>query len=171
MDDLLSAMQIIDRNSDKLKEGDYLQLCNILKKAYNQRSDTVYFFDYENFTTHPIGTSEYELRYFYDYYFDRALSFDSDYLQGQIQYLRRELSMNQPIHRISKNIRETVSKHYALLYDVSLEDIELDGRKKEIESICKSYIQIENDFRRRYCIAIEKKLDSLEHADEHLDEV
>ena len=79
--------------------------------------------------------------------------------------------MNQPIHRISKNIRETVSKHYALLYDVSLEDIELDGRKKEIQSLCKSYIQIENDFRRRYCIAIEKKLDSLEHADEHLDEV
>ncbi len=66
MDDLLSVMQIIDRNSEKFAEGDYLEVCNLLKKAYNKRSDPVFFFDYENFGIPPTQESEYVDRYLND---------------------------------------------------------------------------------------------------------
>lgn len=167
MDDLLSVMQIIDRNADKFAEGDYLQVCNFLKKAYNKRSDPVYFFDYENFATLPFGSSEYEIQYFYDHYFDKALNFDSDFIQGQIQYLRKELYQNQPIQRISKTIRESVTRHYSIMYGAHVEDINTNV----VTSMCRSYIQIENDFRRKYRDAIEKRIEWLEQADDRLDDM
>lgn len=76
MNDLLQAMQIIDKHSTSLPEGEYIELCKHLKNAYNKRVDPVYFFDYEDFRIHPIGPSEETFRYFYDYYFDKALNMD-----------------------------------------------------------------------------------------------
>lgn len=169
MEDLLSVMQILDRNSNTIPEGDYLELCNLLKKAYNQRADPVYFFDYENFSTLPIGLTEYELQYFYDYYFDKALNFDSDFIRGQIQYLRKELCQCQPIQRNSKTIRDDVAMHYFHMYNVDIENIDSTVRKKQMESLCKSYIQIENNFREKYRDTIEKKIEWLEQGDDRLD--
>lgn len=167
MDDLLSVMQIIDRNSEKFADGDYLEVCNLLKKAYNKRSDPVFFFDYENFGIPPTQESEYVYRYFNDYYFDKALNLDSDFLQGQINYLQKELVEYQPIRRASKYVKESVEQHYFMLYGQSIGDID----DKALKSLCKSYITIENNFRQKYRDAIEKKLEWLEQADDHLDEV
>jgi len=58
MNDLLQAMQIIDKHSTILPEGEYLELCKHLKNAYNKRADPVYFFDYEDFQIPTIGPSE-----------------------------------------------------------------------------------------------------------------
>ena len=33
MEDLRDAMRIIDENSDKLSEGDYLELCNLVEEC------------------------------------------------------------------------------------------------------------------------------------------
>ncbi len=44
MDELLEVMQLIDKNSDKLSEGDYLDICNRLKNAYSKRADPEFFF-------------------------------------------------------------------------------------------------------------------------------
>jgi hypothetical protein len=37
--------------------------------------------------------------------------------------------------------------------------------------MCRSYIQIENDFRRKYRDAIEKRIEWLEQADDRLDDM
>ena len=105
MDDLLRVMQIIDQHSNVLPEGDYLELCKHLKNAYNKRADPVYFFDYEDFRIHRIGETQETFQYFYDYYFDKALNIDSDFIQGQITYLRKELVEAQPIVRITKKVK------------------------------------------------------------------
>ena len=171
MDDLLSVMQIIDRNSEKFAEGDYLEVCNLLKKAYNKRSDPVFFFDYENFGIPPTQESEYVYRYFNDFYFDKALNLDSDFLQGQINYLQKELMEYQPIRRASKYVKESVEQHYFMLYGRSIDEIDETVKKQALKSLCASYITIENNFRQKYREAIEKKLEWLEQADDRLDEV
>lgn len=171
MDDLLQAMQIIDRHSNVLPEGDYLELCKHLKNAYNKRADPVYFFDYEDFRIPPVGPSEDSFRYFYDYYFDKALNMDSDFIQGQIRYLEKELVEAQPIKRITKKIRQRVLLHYRHINGFDEDDIDLPLTKVDFLRMCKSYTDIENDFRLKYRTAIEKRLEWLEQSDDRLDEM
>lgn len=171
MDDLLQAMQIIDGHSNVLPEGDYLELCKHLKNAYNKRADPVYFFDYEDFRIPPVGPSEDLFQYFYDFYFDKALNMDSDFIQGQIRYLQRELVEAQPIKRITKKIRQRVLLHYRRINGFDEDDINLPLTKVEFLRMCKLYTDIENDFRLKYRTAIEKRLEWLEQSDDRLDEM
>ena len=111
MDNLQKVMQIIDKHSDSFAEGEYLEVCNLLKDAYNKRTDPVYLFDYDNFTIPPIGTSSLIFQYFYDYYFEKGLNMDSDFIRGQIEYLQREYEMAGPIRRITRKVRDKVENH------------------------------------------------------------
>ena len=172
MDDLLQVLQLIDKHSKILPEGDYLELCKHLKKAYNKRADPVYFFDYEDFRIPSIGPSQETLNYFYDYYFDKALNMYGDFIQGQISYLEKELIEAQPIKRITKKIREKVVRHYWYMHGLTLEEVEdIDFPVKEMSSMCKAYMNIENDFRDKYRVAIEKKIEWLKESDERLDTI
>jgi hypothetical protein len=169
MDDLLRAMQLIDKHSDVLPEGDYLDICNHLKNAYNRRTDPVYFFDYDNFTILPIGPSNETFQYFHDYYFDKALNVDSDFIQGQISYLQKELNEARPIRRITKTVRDRVIRHYCHIHGINTEDVYTGFSKRNIVSMCKAYVAIENDFREKYRDAIEKRIQWLEQSDDRLD--
>jgi hypothetical protein len=171
MDDLLRVMQIIDSHSNVLPEGDYLELCKHLKNAYNKRADPVYFFDYEDFRIHPIGETRETFQYFYDYYFDKALNIDSDFIQGQITYLRKELVEAQPIKRITKKVKERVIKHYCYMNGLGNEDVEIEFPEKDLQSMCRAFVDTENEFRLRYRTAVEKRLEWLEQSDDRLDDV
>jgi hypothetical protein len=171
MDDLLRVMQIIDSHSNVLPEGDYLELCKHLKNAYNKRADPVYFFDYEDFRIHRIGETQETFQYFYDYYFDKALNIDSDFIQGQITYLRKELLEAQPIKRITKRVKERVIKHYCYMNGLGNEDVEIEFPEKDLQSMCRAFVDTENDFRLKYRTAIEKRLEWLEQSDDRLDDV
>jgi hypothetical protein len=170
MDSLLQAMQIIDRHSNLLPEGDYLELCTHLKQAYNKRADPVFFFDYDDFQIHDIGSNTDTYHYFYDYYFDKALNLDSDFINGQMTYLKKELAEAQPIQRITKKVKDQVIKHYCYMHELyDEEDIEIP--EANLRSMCKAFVDTENDFRSRYRAAIEKKLEWLEQSDDRLDDV
>ena len=91
MENLLKAMQLIDKHSNVLPEGDYLEICNNLKSAYNKRSDPVMFFDYVNFHIIPMSDDQRVVSYFNNYYIDRSIELDSDFNQLQINYLESEL--------------------------------------------------------------------------------
>lgn len=165
MDDLLRAMQLIDKHSDKLPEGDYLDICNHLKRAYNKRVDPVYFFDYDDFAILPIGPSAETFQYFHDYFFDKALNLDSDYIRGQISYLEKELGECRPVKRITKRVRDRVLRHYCQIHGVESAVFS----KKDLDSMCKAYVGVENDFRARYRASIEQRINWLEQSDDHLD--
>jgi hypothetical protein len=167
MDNLLQAMQLIDKHSSNLPEGDYLELCKHLKNAYNQRSDPLYFFDYDTFSVLPVGTTPETIRYFHEYYFDKALSVDSDFLHGQITYLKKELIEAQPIRRITKSVRERVIEHYHMIHGVDTEHFP----KRTLQTMCRSFVDAENQFRERYCESVKKRLEWLEEADDRLSEM
>jgi len=169
MNDLLRAMQLIDKFSNKIPEGDYLELCNCLKTAYNKRVDPVYFFDYDTFMIPEIGPSEDTYRYFYDHYFDRALNIDSDFIQGQITYLKKELQDGQPIKRITKNVRNEVRKHYCCIHGLDTEEVDVGFSDADWNQMCETYVEIENHFRAKYVEAVKRKLEWLEDSDHRLD--
>jgi hypothetical protein len=169
MDDLLQAMQLIDNNSKILPEGDYLEICNHLKEAYNKRSDPIYFFEYDTFSIPQIGTTEEVFHYFSDHYFDKALCIDSDFIQGQITYLEKELLDNQPIKRITKKVRSDVKRHYCFIHGLDTEELNIGFSELDWKKMSTRYVEIENDFRKKYCESIAKKLEWLEESDYRLD--
>ena len=107
MAELQRVMQIIDQNSNVLPEGDYLEVCNLLKKSYDTRTDPMYLFNYDDFRI-PHVTPSTTFHYFYDYYFDTGLRTDSNFINAQIRYLEDELEINQPLKRITKKIRAII---------------------------------------------------------------
>ena len=171
MDDLLKAMQLIDKHSDKIPEGDYLDICNRLKNAYNKRTDPVYFFDYEDFAILPIGPTAETFQYFHDYYFDKALNLDSDFIQGQISHLQKEFEDARPIRRITKNVREKVMRHYCNIHGIDVEEVQIGFSKRDWDMMSKAYIDVENDFRAKYRESIEKRIQWLEQSDDRLDDM
>lgn len=193
MDELLSVMQLIDKNVDKLPEGDYLEICNRLKKAYNKRADPEFFFDYETFDIPQLGPTQEVHDYFRNYYMDQAISLESDYLSGQIEYLRKELESTHTLKRRTKFIQETCVRHYCLSNNLDPEDYinyiirSEEGEEREstwqdtldrlnldkgnVMSMAKTYMLVENSFREQYREAIERKLEKLEEAEDKLDEI
>jgi hypothetical protein len=169
MNELLQVMQLIDKNSNKLPEGDYLEICNHLKEAYNKRADPVYLFDYETFSIPEIGPTPEVFQYFRDYYFDKALGIDSDFIQGQINYLEKELLDGQPIKRITKNVRSDVKRHYCFIHGLDTEEVDVGFTEADWNQMCKTYVETENNFRKKYCEAIGKRLEWLEESDYRLD--
>jgi len=167
MENLLKAMQLIDKHSKVLPEGDYLEICNNLKSAYNKRSDPVMFFDYDNFHIIPTSDDQRVVSYFNNYYIDRSIELDSDFNQLQINYLEGELSSHQPIRRTSKPMRERVLRHYSRIHDVDPGHFD----KKTVTQLCKKYMELENDFRSRYRDAIVKRLYWLEDSNDNLQEI
>jgi hypothetical protein len=171
MDELLEVMQIIDRNSDKLPEGDYLEICNHLKKVFSKRSDPEFFFDYENFEIPVMGPTEDIHEYFYNYYMNQALGLDSEYLSGQIDYLRKEFTQMEPLKRKTKHVKDIAVKHYCLSNNLIPEEHtpeSLGLTNEDVVSMTKSYMDIENSFRDKYRRIIERRLDSLEEAEDKL---
>ena len=167
MENLLKAMQLIDKHSNVLPEGDYLEICNNLKSAYNKRSEPVMFFDYDKFHIIHMSDEQRVISYFNNYYIDRSIELDSDFNQVKINYLGGELSSHQPIRRTSKPMREKVLMHYSRIYNVGPEIFD----KKQVTQFCKKYIELENDFRSRYRDAIVKRLYWLEDSNDNLEEI
>jgi hypothetical protein len=172
MAELLRVMQIIDQNSNVLPEGDYLEVCNLLKKSYETRTDPVYLFNYEDYRIPPVAPPS-TFQYFYDYYFDKGVRMDSQLLRIQIRFLEDELDTSQPLKRITKTVRETVRKHCCMINgdtmgELTLEDMNLTP--VEFRKMCKTYLNIENDFRSKYRNAIIQRIMLLEESDERLDE-
>jgi hypothetical protein len=114
MDDLRNVMRVIDQNSDKLPEGDYLELCNLLRNVFRnqERREMNNLFDYENFDMYVPGQSDRVLDYFYDHYYQLSLDNERIFLVSQKNFLEDELEQNRPIMRNSKNVRLDAIMHY-----------------------------------------------------------
>tara|TARA_B110000902_G_scaffold91857_1_gene109066 strand:- start:1036 stop:1554 length:519 start_codon:yes stop_codon:yes gene_type:complete len=172
MEDLMGVMQIIDRYTDKFSDGDYLQLCDKLKRAYNKRSDPVYLFDYENFNISAIGSEEVTTQYFYDYFYERAVDLDMSFAADQLGYLHREYEIHQPLRRCSPRIKERVKEHFCNMQGVDRS--ELDDNlinDANFKHTCKVFVQLENEFRSKYREAIEKRIRWMELSLDNLDEI
>lgn len=173
MTELLRVMEIIDQNSNVLSEGEYLEVCNLLKKSYDVRTEPIFIFNYDEFNIPPIAPMN-TFEYFYDYYFDKALTLDCDLISLQINYLQDEINSNQEVKRLTKGIRETMRKHLCMINgditgELSLEDMDVNA--SEFRKICKNYIHVENYFRLKYRNLLKQRIERLEGAYDHLDAI
>ncbi len=180
MEDLRNAMRIIDENSDKLSEGDYLKLCNSLKNVYRceERKDLDNLIDYESFSLYTPRQSEEVSDYFYDFYFQTSLDNEQMFLKSQMHYLECELEMHRPIQRVTKLIKLDAIRHYCYLNNIILSQytpeffrdykilhntyISKGKFKKGLQNICKSFIHVENTYRNLLRGAIMDRIEKIE---------
>lgn len=107
MEVLGDIMCIIDRNSEKIPEGDYLEICNKMKQLYSDSNK-------ENIYNYEVPTEE---------------------LYRRIKFCHRHIKKLKPFKRITKNLRELAIRKYAEFKDyelneVSVEELErLNGEK------------------------------------------
>lgn len=169
MEDLLQAMQVVDKNSDVLPEGDYLQLCNHLKEVYNKKSKPVTFFNYENFSLQlPVENTDVQ-EHFVDHFFNKAVELDIDFVQGQIQYLEKEMRHYEKLTRVTKYVKRAVRDHYCYIHEIDQDNFNVIIKDSEFRNMCKSYITSENLFRDKYREAIFMKIQWLEESIDYLD--
>jgi hypothetical protein len=111
------------------------------------------------------------------------------FIENQIEHLRRELSLNNPIKRVTKSIKEKAITQYCALHGIYLEyydeetlrkrmdehgcDIGDSGTKfdKGVRRLYKSYIAFENAYREIYRRGLNRKISELNGWLENLDDM
>jgi hypothetical protein len=191
MEDLRTVMQVIDQNAHNLPEGDYLKLCNTMRKLYKDKNSQNLrtIVDYENFNILPENESDNVLDHFHDYYYNESMMNEEYFIENQIEHLRRELSLNNPIKRVTKSIKEKAITQYCALHGIYLEyydeetlrkrmdehgcDIGDSGTKfdKGVRRLYKSYIAFENAYREIYRRGLNRKISELNGWLENLDDM
>lgn len=181
MEDLRAVMQIIDKNSPSLPEGDYLELCNRMKKLYKDKElkDMSTLIDYENFDIFVDTESGEVVDYFYDRYYLEGMNNEEEFINMQISYLQDEIKNNQKLRRISPSVKSAAIRHYCSMHNILLDDYTPECLREfndtygydlghpgttfeqGFQSMCRSYILVENQFRELYCKALEKRISKL----------
>lgn len=171
MNELKNVMEIIDRHSNIIPEGDYLEICNNLRKAYKVKEGHSTLFDYSD-TILPNASSVYFEMEFYD----RAAELDYDFLSHQMTYLLSEKDAHLPFQRASKTIQNITVRHYCESHGIDLSEytpnvlkVYLDennilkekGFTKFFKDLCRSYLQMENNFREIYRNNINNRIQNL----------
>jgi hypothetical protein len=191
MEDLRTVMQVIDQNAHNLPEGDYLKLCNTMRKLYkdktSQHLQTIV--DYENFDIITENESDDVLDHFHDYFYNESMMNEEYFIESQIEHLRRELLLNNPIKRVTKAIKERAITQYCALHGIQLEcydeetlrkrmdehgcDIGETGTKfnRGVRRLYKSYIAFENAYREVYRRGLHRKISELQGWLESLEEM
>ena len=181
MEDLRAVMQIIDKNSPSLPEGDYLELCNRMKKLYKVKGGYRTLFKYDQPIINPNDVVDGDaLVYFEDYYYDTALVLDRHYLEMQMKYLLCQRDMYKPLKRMTKAVKRDAIVHYCNLHNVLLDEYTIENLRfyhddhgfvlgdpntpfdKSVKQMYKSYIFIENEFRRNTRCLIEKRIERID---------
>jgi hypothetical protein len=181
MEDLRAVMQIIDKNSPSLPEGDYLELCNRMKNLYKVKGGYRTLFNYDNPIINPNAVVHGDaVVYFEDYYYDAALVLDKHYLGMQMEYLLSEKDMYKPLKRMTKSVKRDAIIHYCNLHNILLDEYTEENLKvyhneygfilgdenvsfdQSIKQMYKSYVFIENEFRYNTRRLIEKRIERIE---------
>jgi hypothetical protein len=191
MEDLRTVMQVIDQNAHNLPEGDYLKLCNTMRKLYKDKTSQYLrtIVDYENFDIVTENESDDVLDHFHDYFYNESMMNEEYFIESQIEHLRRELLLNNPIKRVTKAIKERAITQYCDLHGIQLErydeetlrkrmdehgcDIGESGTKfdRGVRRLYKSYIAFENAYREVYRHGLHRKISELQGWLESLEEM
>jgi len=178
MEDLRNVMRVIDENSHKLSEGDYLTLCNLLRKIYNhkQKEEWSTLVDYEQFDLFVPGERDDVLDHFYDHFYNESIANEEAFLRCQLGYLENELNNHKPIKRVTKYVKYNAILEYCRLNNVRLRHYDeehlrayLDDHyfdigdlgtpfEKGVKKMYKSYIALENRYRSIYTTAINRRI-------------
>jgi hypothetical protein len=185
MDDLRAIMQIVDEHSNVLPEGAYLDICQRMRRLYNNKENAMTrLFDYEqpivSLHANPDERSDVD-EYFERIYYAAALTNDIDFLENQLTYLVNLKEEVEPMKRVSKYTKMFCVKHYCKIHNINIDEynpvalkkycetnnVHIGKRGEEFEKafarVCRSYKVIENRFRRRTRENIDAKIEQIEN--------
>lgn len=189
MNALKDVMSIIDKNAHSLPEGDYLRICNALNMAYKRNEGYPYIFNHQEQIVNADNEDQHSSDYFLNYYVECAISVEQFFIEQQIDSLLRLRDMYKPLKRISKNVKEKAIQHYCIIHNIDdIEDNEGalkehldrtgyvigDGSKPFTEAvniIYRSYMDLENQFRRKCIRLIDDRIKSLDWKIDELDQM
>jgi hypothetical protein len=178
MEDLRNVMQVIDQNSHNISEGDYLKLCNIMRKIYRDKSrqDMKTIVDYENFDVFVEDQSDQVLDHFHDHFYNISIMNEESFFRAQIEYLQNELDYHKPIKRITKYVKYSAIREYCHIHGIVLEVYDEDHLRRKMDEggydlgdvgtkfdrgvkrLYKSYIALENTYREMYRAGLNRKI-------------
>ena len=181
MEDLKTAMRLIDSNSKSIPEGDYLEICRNLKDAYddleetkNSSSDHPYFgFDGrvfpETIDLGDINLPDAALIHLDNSFGREMCLMEIEMKKAEIRVIKKLLKKNQEIHRITERWRSEAVFIFCKVHDITLETYTPDEYTMNIRNappvndmiaeyvtaINQYRLQIRNDLRNR-CTGLEQ---------------
>jgi len=155
-DELKTVMRLIDKNSDKLPEGDYLELCNTMRDIYRgytpeppRIARSVFE---EGISLEDVELGEDELRYFYEHYEHRMRTIDVRLKRAELDMINKIIKESAPIRRITKKVQTQVIDHFCKINELNLPENTIEcfntytSAWSEIEDLCPGYVSTENKF-------------------------
>lgn len=133
MEDLKTAMRLIDSNSKNICEGDYLEICRNLKDAYddleetkNSTSDHPYFgFDGrvfpETIDLGDINLPDASIIHLDNSFGREMCLMEIEMKKAEIRVIKKLLKKNQEIHRITERWRSEAVFIFCKVHDITLE--------------------------------------------------
>jgi len=176
MNAIKKIMTLIDKNSHTLPEGEYLEICQALKEAYQDPSKPASIF--RDTVMDELGDDDDSSSYFTEYYNNFAFRIECDYNYTQIEMLKKMCVDMKPLSYATAAIKDLAIRHYCSInhiHDIEftedglrqyLEDTgnilcathEKRGFKPAVKQMYKSFLVLENTFREECVEAFKHKI-------------
>jgi hypothetical protein len=156
MDKLRRIMRIVDEHSHKIPEGDYLELCNVMRDLYQEKDDDDRASSsvFSGFTVEEIGIEAEASEYFQDVFEERINDMDILLKQNEMDRIKKLIYELRPVRRITTKIKRDVIRHFANINQIVLPENTIEyfelymNHDFNLKQMCRNYIDIENEFRR-----------------------
>jgi len=155
MDKLKRVMRIVDEHAHKIPEGDYLELCNVMRDLYNEKDDEILsrMSVFNGFTVEEIGIEFEASEYFHDIFEERMNKMEILLKQTEMDRIKKLIHELRPVRRITTQIKRDVIQHFANINNFVLPDDSIEYFELYVDSdfgltqMCRNYMDIENQFR------------------------
>jgi len=151
-----TLLQLIDKNSHLIPEGDYLEMCNILKEFHAPQLSAPMFKKFEV----PLEMGV--VRYFSSYFNSRLAEMDITFNEATLDLLE---GIAQKMESQQPDVENALEKHVRRFY--SIPDTVTDLRawaheqERDYDGMISVYNKVENIFKRRIQTGISTRADYL----------
>lgn len=124
MEAISLIQSIIDKNSEVIPEGDYLELCGATKQIFMDKTyvNQKLFEPIDNFPQQLDGLHGATRQYFQYVFEQQNRDIEYNVLNATLKALKSELMLLRPIKRITNKIKSEVVKSFANVRNLTLEE-------------------------------------------------
>jgi len=161
-DDLKNAMRIIDKHSDKMPDGDYLELCNIMRDMYQaetyDETDPISARSLfpEGLTLEDIAVDNETRIHYYTDCENMMRSMDIQVKEDEMKMLNKKIKNIKMLRRVTPTIMYEAIKHHYEVHFIYIDDYTAEtfealvGTREQLMNICRSYMEMQNRFKSLY---------------------
>ena len=151
-----ALLQLIDKNSHLIPEGDYLEMCNILKEFHAPQLSAPMFKKFEV----PLEMGV--VRYFSSYFNNRLTEIDITFNEATLDLLE---GIAQKMESQQPDVENALEKHVRRFYSIpdTVTDLRVwaGEQGKDYDGMISTYTVVENNFKRRVQTGISKRSEYL----------